>query len=89
MEQTVQDTPEMEAAGCSETLVTFFQIHGITSQKTVFLGRGNTKETGNRNATAISENCYQSELNACYWTEQRKLRKRQWNFVEYFNFLTN
>jgi hypothetical protein len=26
------------------------------------LGRGNTKETGNRNVTAISENCYQPEL---------------------------
>jgi hypothetical protein len=25
--------------------------------------RGHTKETGNRNATAISENCYQPELN--------------------------
>jgi hypothetical protein len=27
------------------------------------LGRGHIKETGNRNATAISENCYQPELN--------------------------
>jgi hypothetical protein len=30
------------------------------------LGRGHTKETGNRNATAISENCYQPELNTYY-----------------------
>jgi hypothetical protein len=29
-------------------------------------GRGHTKEIGNRNATAISENCYQPELNTCY-----------------------
>jgi hypothetical protein len=34
--------------------------------------RGYTKETGNRNATAISENCYQPEFNTCYWMEQRK-----------------
>jgi hypothetical protein len=27
------------------------------------LGRGHTKEIGNRNATAISENCYRTELN--------------------------
>jgi hypothetical protein len=27
------------------------------------LGRGHTKETGNRNATAISENCYRPKLN--------------------------
>jgi hypothetical protein len=27
------------------------------------LGRGHTKETGNRNTTVISENCYQPELN--------------------------
>jgi hypothetical protein len=40
------------------------------------LGRGHTKETGNRNATAISENCYQPELKICYWMELRKLRKR-------------
>jgi hypothetical protein len=41
----------------------------------LLLGRGHTKETGNRNATATSENCYQPELNKCYWVEQRKLRK--------------
>jgi hypothetical protein len=29
-------------------------------------GRGDTKETSNRNANAISENCYQPELNTCY-----------------------
>jgi hypothetical protein len=29
------------------------------------LGRGHTKETGNRNTTVISENCYQPELNTC------------------------
>jgi hypothetical protein len=40
-------------------------------------GRRHTKQTGNRNATAISENCYQHELNTCYWMEQHKLRKRQ------------
>jgi hypothetical protein len=28
-----------------------------------FVGRGHAKETGNRNATATSENCYQPELN--------------------------
>jgi hypothetical protein len=28
-----------------------------------------------RNATAISENCYQPELNTCYWMELLKLRK--------------
>jgi hypothetical protein len=39
------------------------------------LGRGHTKENGNRSATAISENCYQPELNTWYWMEQRKLRK--------------
>jgi hypothetical protein len=44
-----------------------------------FFGRGHTRETGNRNATAISENCYQPELNTCYWMEQRKLWKRQRN----------
>jgi hypothetical protein len=27
------------------------------------LGRGQTEETGNRNANTISENCYQAELN--------------------------
>jgi hypothetical protein len=47
----------------------------------VFLGRGHTKETGNRNATAVSENCYQSELNTCYWMEQRKLRKLRYSFL--------
>jgi hypothetical protein len=41
------------------------------------LGLGHTKETGNRNATVISENCYQLELNTCYWMEQPKLSKRQ------------
>jgi hypothetical protein len=30
-------------------------------------------------ATATSENCYQPELNTCYWMEQRKLRKQQRN----------
>jgi hypothetical protein len=40
------------------------------------LDRGHTKETGNRNATAISENSYQPELNTCYWMEQRKRRQR-------------
>jgi hypothetical protein len=30
------------------------------------LRRGYTKETGNRKATAISDNCYQPELNTCY-----------------------
>jgi hypothetical protein len=30
-------------------------------------GRGHTEETDNRNATAISKNCYQPELNTCYW----------------------
>jgi hypothetical protein len=43
----------------------------------VLLGRTHTKETGNRNATAISEICYQPELNTCYWMEQHKLRKLQ------------
>jgi hypothetical protein len=28
-------------------------------------GLVHTKETGNRNATAISENCYHLELNTC------------------------
>jgi hypothetical protein len=33
----------------------------------IFLfGRGHTKETGNHNATAVSMNCYQPELNTCY-----------------------
>jgi hypothetical protein len=41
------------------------------------LRRGHTEETGNRKATAISENCYQPDLNTCYWMEQRRLRKRQ------------
>jgi hypothetical protein len=31
--------------------------------------RGHTKETGNRNATAISENRYQPKLNKCHWME--------------------
>jgi hypothetical protein len=43
------------------------------------LGRGHTNETGNRNATAVSKNCFQPELNTCYWMVQRKLRKRQRN----------
>jgi hypothetical protein len=30
------------------------------------------KETGNRNATSISENCYQPALNICYWMEQQR-----------------
>jgi hypothetical protein len=47
-------------------------IHGINSWcnwleqpscKIKALGRRHTKETGNRNATAISENSYQPELN--------------------------
>jgi hypothetical protein len=29
-------------------------------------GQGHTKETGNHNAAAISENCCQLELNTCY-----------------------
>jgi hypothetical protein len=33
----------------------------------VRLGRRNTKETGNRKATAISKNCYQPELNTSNW----------------------
>jgi hypothetical protein len=41
------------------------------------LRRGYTKETRNRNATAISEKCYQTELNTWNWTEQCKLWKRQ------------
>jgi hypothetical protein len=36
MEQTIQATLEMEAAYCSETLITFYQMHDITSQKTLF-----------------------------------------------------
>jgi hypothetical protein len=32
-------------------------------ETSLILGRGHTKETGNRNATTISENCYQPELN--------------------------
>jgi hypothetical protein len=36
-------------------------------------GRGHTK----RNATAISENCYQTDLSMWNWSEQRKLRKWQ------------
>jgi hypothetical protein len=51
----------------------------ISAWNIKLLWRGHTKETGNRNATAISENCYQPELNACYWMEQRKLRERQRN----------
>jgi hypothetical protein len=45
------------------------------------LGRGHTKETSNRNATANSENCYRPELNTCYWLEQRLLRTRQRSFL--------
>jgi hypothetical protein len=33
---------------------------------TVLYGRGHAKETGNRNATAISENCFHPELNTRY-----------------------
>jgi hypothetical protein len=36
-------------------------------------------ETGNCNATAISEKCYQPEMNTCYLMEQHKLRNRQRN----------
>jgi hypothetical protein len=42
-----------------------------------FFGRGHTKGTGNRNANANSENCYQTEFNTWNWLEKRKLRKRQ------------
>jgi hypothetical protein len=38
-------------------------------------GAAQIEETGNRNATVISENCCQPELNTCYWMKQRKLRK--------------
>jgi hypothetical protein len=31
-----------------------------------FCCRGHTRETGHRNVTAISENCYQPGLNTCY-----------------------
>jgi cytochrome b involved in lipid metabolism len=55
-------------------------IRGISFDVCAFMGgRAHIKETGNRNATAIFENCYQPELNTCYWMEQRKLRKRQRN----------
>jgi hypothetical protein len=43
-------------------------------------GWGHTKETGNRNTTEISENCYQPELHTWYWTEKRKFRKQQRSF---------
>jgi hypothetical protein len=64
----------MTYAGCSLPF-------GATNQSLIHLllchlGRGQTKETGNRNATAISDNCYQPELNTCYWMEQSNLRKR-------------
>jgi hypothetical protein len=39
------------------------------------LGWGHTKETGNRNATTIPENCYQTELKTWNRLEQRKFRK--------------
>jgi hypothetical protein len=55
----------------------FMSIESIMSEQT--LGRVHTKETGNREATAISENCYQIDLNTWNWIEQRKLRKRQRN----------
>jgi hypothetical protein len=32
----------------------------------LLLGQAHAKETGNCNATAISESCYQPELDACY-----------------------
>jgi hypothetical protein len=38
------------------------QCKGAATLETHF-GRGHTKETGNRNATGNSENCYQTELN--------------------------
>jgi hypothetical protein len=46
----------------------------IISTILIIKGRGHTKETGNRNANAISENSYQPLLNTCNWMEQRKLR---------------
>jgi hypothetical protein len=38
----------------------------VKTSGTISLGRGHIKETGNRNATVISENCCQPELNTCY-----------------------
>jgi hypothetical protein len=67
----------------SETAVDMYRQNVVTTQTFILLnccnviGRGHTRETGNRNATALSENCYQPELNTCYWMKQRKLRKRQ------------
>jgi hypothetical protein len=62
-----------------EIMVVFFVTH--RRQKHLDYGRWHTKETGNRNATAISENCYQPELHTCYWMEKRILRKRQCSFL--------
>jgi hypothetical protein len=57
---------------------------GATTQRshsTWLLGRGHTKETGNRNATAISENCYQPEFDTCFWMEESNLRKLLCRFL--------
>jgi hypothetical protein len=43
--------------------LTWSYRHCALRLQKILLGRGRTKETGNRNATAISENCYQPELN--------------------------
>jgi hypothetical protein len=65
----------------------YLQKHDIINTRTQLVkkeskterlsGRGHIKETDNRNAAAISENCYQPQLNTWNWMEQRKLRKRQ------------
>jgi hypothetical protein len=46
----------------------------ITDIKSQLTGRGHTKETGNLNATAISENCYQSRS----WTPVSEWSSANW-----------
>jgi hypothetical protein len=58
--QTDTDVSEEHAASTVYGLYADTDLSKETDAS--ILGRGNTKETGNPNATAISENCYQPEF---------------------------
>jgi hypothetical protein len=64
---------------CDRRNFPIFMLFPSVLKHTELYGGGHTKETGNRRETAISENCYQTELNTWNCMEQRKLRKRQRN----------
>jgi hypothetical protein len=67
LEPGVRNSTRCQPVKTSRVIRRFYLyvIFGICNSVRL-LGRGQPKETGNVNATAISENCYQPELNTCY-----------------------